>query len=103
MIRAELPDGTALLFPDDTPDSVIDGKVRDYMKAGDSTAAIAMLAQEMTALRGEIRDGVKQLVAAELAPRKLTRDWAGKPDGVAVTSKPAATSSASRSSKRMPE
>lgn len=84
MIRAELPDGTALLFPDDTPDAVIDGKVRDYMKAGDSVQALAMLTEQMTALRGEIRDGVKQLVAAQTAPRKLTHDWTGKPNGTEV-------------------
>jgi hypothetical protein len=87
MIRAQMPDGTALLFPDDTPDIVIDGKVRDYIRAGDSTAAITMLSEQMTALRGEIREGVKQLVAAELTPRKLTRDWNGKADGVAVATK----------------
>lgn len=81
MIRAQLPDGTALLFPDDTPDVMVDAKVRDYMNAGNSAQAVEALREELRALNSTILKVGAELVAAELTPRKLTHDWQGKPNG----------------------
>jgi hypothetical protein len=85
MIRAELPDGTTLIFPDGTNDAVIDAKVRAYIGGG-SSQVIEMLRDELVKLRGSIERVGAELVAAELAPRKLTRDWKGAPNGTEVVS-----------------
>ncbi|MFO0270404.1 MAG: hypothetical protein ACK52I_17015 [Pseudomonadota bacterium] len=84
MIKAELPDGTALVFPDDTPDAVIDAKVRAYMASGQATEVLSVLQKELRALNATIARVGAELVAAELAPRKLTRDWKGAPVGTEV-------------------
>lgn len=63
-MRAELPDGVCLEFPDDMTDAEVDARVRAYMQASKSPG--------LTAAIDKLDASINRLIAAQTAPREIT-------------------------------